>query len=222
LSRPDSAKTTAGQDFPLILGPENSENQLVCVTEDGRMAGCIACLIREFTTSCGKVDVAGVGSVVTHPDFRGKGLSSALQNAILDLIKGKNVPLAVHWTDQPEIYAGRGFEPAGWEIHIDINDLAGSQPLPAGFQIREFQPENVSAVEALYHEHPFSTCRQPGDSQLLYTMAGTTGLVVVDSNDQVQASVFCGKGGDFPQYITEWSGPEDRKWDCELIPMSGR
>lgn len=207
--RPDHAKTNAWQDFPLILDPKNRENQLVCVTEEGHIAGCISCLIRENRTSCGVLRVAGVGSVVTHPDYRGKGLSTALQSAMLELIKGKNVPLAVLWTDQPEIYAGRGFTPAGWEIHADISELADSVSLPDGYRIREFHSDDISVIENLFHDHPLGTCRQPGDSQLLYTMGGTTGLVVVDGGGLVQASIFCGKGADFPQYVAEWSGPDE-------------
>lgn len=207
--RPDIAKTTAWDDFPLILGPENRDCQLVCRAPDGRLAGGIACLIREFRTSCGIIPVAGIGSVVTHPDFRGKKLSSALQNEILALLKGKNVPLAVLWTDQPEIYSGRGFLPAGWEIHAQLNDLRAPSPGPLSWRVRGYRPDDAPPVEALYNRHRWGTVRQPGDSQALYGMPGTRGLLAVDGADQVLAAVFCGKGADFPDYITEWDGPHD-------------
>jgi GNAT superfamily N-acetyltransferase len=207
--RPDRAKTTAWEDFPLILGPENAECQLVARADDGRLAGCISCLIRDFKTSCGVLPVAGIGSVVTHPDFRGKGLSSSLQSALLDLLKGKNVPLAVLWTDKPEIYSGRGFAPAGWEIHAQLDDLQAPESRIPDLRIRDYRPSDAPAVEELYHDHRWCTVRQEGDSLALYSMPGTRGLVAVDNADQVLASVFCGKGADFPDYITEWSGPED-------------
>lgn len=205
--RPDRAKTNAWDDFPLILGLENLSCQLVCRAADGRLAGGIACLIREFTTSCGPVAVAGIGSVVTHPDFRGKGVSSALQNEMLQVIRGKNVPLAVLWTDQPEIYAGRGFTPAGWEIHVDLAEMQPPGPVAGVVAVREFRPEDCPAVEALYREHTLRTLRLPGDSRNLYTMPGTRGLVATDPAGQVLAAVFCGKGADFPGYVAEWDGP---------------
>lgn len=207
--RPGRANSTAWEDFPLILGPQNHEFQLVCRAPDGRIAGCIACLIRDLKTSCGVMPVAGVGSVVTHPDFRGKGVSTALQIELLDLIKGKNVPLAVLWTDQPEIYSGRGFAPAGWEIHAQLEGLCLPEGELSGLRVRDFSAADVSAVETLYLKHPFATLRQPGDSSALYTMPGTSGLVAVDKDDTVLAAVFCGKGADFPDYITEWDGPHD-------------
>ena len=207
--RPDIAKTTALEDFPLILGRENREYQLVCRAPDGRLAGGIACLIRKYKTSCGVISVAGIGSVVTHPDFRGKKLSTALQNEMLALLRGKNVPLAVLWTDKPEIYSGRGFSPGGWEIHAELADLQASLPCHVPWRVRGFRPEDVPVVEGLYLRHPFGTVRQAGDSGALYGMPGTQGLVAVDDSDQALAAVFCGKGADFPAYITEWDGPHD-------------
>ncbi len=205
--RPDRAKTNARDDFPLILDPDNAAWTLIATTPEGEMVGGLACLIREFTTSCGKIPVAGVGSVVTKPEFRGQGLSSALQTALLTKLKGKNVPLAVLWTDQPEIYAGRGFVPAGWELHIDLTEAELATDFPPGFDVREFAAHDTAAVQGLYELHQLRTIRLPGDAEKLYNMPGTRGLVATGEDDTVLAAVFCGKGADFPEYVPEWSGP---------------
>ena len=204
--RPDHAKTNAWDDFPVILDPQNSAWQLIFKTDDGIIAGCIAALIRVCKTSCGDIPVAGIGSVVTHKDFRGKGISSALQNEMLTRLKGQNIPLGVLWTDQPEIYAGRGFVSAGWEIHASISELAISEPIEAGCIIRSFIPEDSSAVDTLFNQHSLGTIREPGDSLAYYTMPGTQGFVMVNQANEISGAVFCGKGGDFPNYISEWSG----------------
>ena len=160
--RPDRAKTHAWDDFPLILSPANAAWTLAATAPDGRLAGGIACLIREYSTTSGKVPVAGVGSVVTHPEYRGRGVSTALQNALLTRLRGKNVPLAVLWTDRPEIYAGRGFAPAGWERHVDLAEADLPTELPAGFVARPFAPGDADAVAALYDRHSLRTIRAPG------------------------------------------------------------
>ncbi len=204
--RPDRAKTNAWDDFPLILSLENREWCIGAYTSEGQLVAGLACLIRSFQTSCGPITMAGIGSVVTKGEFRGQGLSSALQIEMLSRLQRKNVPLAVLWTDKPEIYAGRGFTSAGYEFHLDFNGALISGDVAPGFRVESFQPQHISAVERLFLSHDYYCLRESGDSQQLYLMPGTSGFVLVDSANQVQAYVFCEKGGDFPSYVLEWGG----------------
>lgn len=205
--RPGRANTNAWEDFPLILGAANLDWQLIAKDSDGRIAGGIACLIRDFQTSCGVVSVAGIGSVVTRPEFRGQGLSRSLQVEMLELLRRQKIPLGVLWTDKPEIYAGRGFVPAGWEVHVQLPRAGFLGALPGSHSLREFRSQDSPAVAALYELHPLRTLRKEADASLLYNMPGTNGVVAVDEQDLVRAAVFCGKGADFPGYVTEWNGP---------------
>ncbi|MCP4572073.1 MAG: GNAT family N-acetyltransferase [bacterium] len=200
--RPGKGETRAWDDFPVILGEENRSWTLVARAPDGRLAAGLACLVRSFTTSLGILPIGGVGGVVTAQEFRGQGLSRRLQEAMLAHLHRHNVPLAVLWSDQPEIYAGRGFGPAGWEHHLLLEHV----DLPVIDGAREYRPEDAEAVEELYASHPWRTVREPGDSRLLYGMPGTRGLVVADGDDRPVAAIFCGKGADFSGYVTEWSG----------------
>jgi hypothetical protein len=177
----------------------------------------------------GDLAVGGVGGVVTVEEFRGRGLSRRLQEAMLAHLHRHNVPLAVLWSDQPEVYAGRGFRPAGWEHHLLLEGV-DTPPAPP---LRAYVDEDAAAVEDLYAAHPWRTVREPGDSRLLYGMPGTRGLVAVDAEDRPLAAVFCGKGADFPGYVAEWSGEEqavlgllgearDRGWAARvLVPPGG-
>lgn len=229
--RPDRAKTNAWEDFPVVLGPKNSEFQLVARDDDGALVGGIACLIRQVVTTCGSLDVGGIGSVVTRPDRRGRGISTALQNEILAVLRRKEVPLAVLWTDQPEIYAGRGFTAAGWEAHVDLSGMEFAAE-GSGGRIRDYRDPDAEAVEALFRLHPCRTERLPGDSRALYGMPGTRGLVLETEDKGVAAALFCGKGADFPGYVTEWSGARDevltllgeaagRGWADHLLAPAG-
>jgi len=203
--RPDRAKTHAWEDFPLILHDANRENVRIARATDGSVAGGIACLIREFTTDYAPVAVAGIGSVVTSPAFRGQGISRLLQEDLLEDLRRLGVPLAVLWTRQPEIYSGRGFQPAGWEFHLDFRSADLPQGPGSGRRIRPLEAGDIPAVEALYSKHPFRTLRRAGDAAPLYGMPGTTGRVL-EGPAGVEAAVFCGKGADFPGYVAEWDG----------------
>ncbi|MBU2502145.1 GNAT family N-acetyltransferase [bacterium] len=205
--RPHRAETTARDDFPVILHAANREMTLTARSPEGALMGGIAALVRSFKTSCGSLQVAGIGSVVTAKHFRGLGVSSALQNALMERLRGKNVPLAVLWTDRPEIYSGRGFVAAGWELHCDLRSARLQGGLPDGFTLRSFRSGDASTVASLYDDHPLSTVRLSGDADLLYGMPGTRGLVAAERDGRAAAAVFVGKGADFPGYILEWDGP---------------
>jgi hypothetical protein len=132
-------------------------------------------------------------------------LSTRLQAAALALLRRQEVPLAALWTDRPEIYAGRGFIPAGWEWHVGLGDARLPEVPPDGVTLRDWRPEDLRAATQLYDAHLWRTLRQPGDASRLYGMPGTRGLVA-EAGGEVRAAVFCGKGADFPDYVTEWSG----------------
>jgi GNAT superfamily N-acetyltransferase len=202
---PLDASASLQEDFPLILGEQNRDWVEGLVVDDQVVAG-LACLIRQFKTSCGTIPVAGIGHVVTRPGFRGRGFSRLLQDSLLARLRGANVPLAVLWTETPEVFAGRGFTAAGYEFHVGLEGMT-DVTCPPGFTIRPYTSGDCETVERLYRRHPYRTLRHPGDSNQLYGMAGTRGLVAAGEGDIPAAAVFCGKGADFPDFATEWSGP---------------
>lgn len=206
--RPSGPGTSALDDFPLALGLDNLAWMLAATDHQGRLAGGIATLVRTFATSCGDLAIGAVGSVVTRADCRGQGLSARLQAAALDLLRRQEVPLAALWTDRPEIYAGRGFVPAGWEWHVGLESAVFPAASPAGVTLRDWSPGDLSATQHLYDQHRWRTLRLEGDAARLYGMPGTRGLVA-ESGGMVRAAVFCGKGADFPDYVTEWDGDHD-------------
>lgn len=203
--RPKGAPTRVEDDFPVIFSPDNCHGLWGIRDQRGWAAG-LNVLTRTFTSTAGAVRVAGIGSVVTRADRRGEGLSSRLQTWVLGHLAAQGVPLAVLWTDQPEIYAGRGFKAAGWEYHLDVTgaELAGLRPGAA--EIRTLEPADVPAIAGLYAQHALATRREAADAALLYGMPGTTGLVLI-ADGALRAYAFCGKGEDFCGYVAEWGGP---------------
>jgi hypothetical protein len=206
--RPEPAPTRADEDFPLILSAANREWLWGVADGQGWAAG-LAVLVRTFTSSAGEVRVAGIGSVVTRLDRRGEGLSSLLQTSVLGRLAGLGVPLAVLWSDQPEIYAGRGFRAAGWEHHLDLGSAFLDDLNAGSATVRPYRASDAPFISLLYDRHPLRTLREPGDAARLYGMPGTRGLVLAAGND-ILAYVFCGKGEDFPDYVTEWGGSARR------------
>lgn len=205
--RPEGGKTLVAEDFPVALDRKNDEGLFVLVGPEGIAAG-LACLVRPFRTSLGLMTVAAVGSVVTRPSLRGRGLSSHLQRTTLARLATRGVSLAVLWSDHPEWYTGRGFTPAGLEHHVDLSQWRPQSPSCSPYHIRAFKPGDEPAIGRLYAAHPYITLRAPGDAERLYRMPGTQGWVATDAWGEIAAYVFCGKGADFPGYVLEWGGEE--------------
>jgi len=202
--RPPGTATRAVEDFPNILGRDNLQGMLGIRDNTGWIAG-LASLTRPFITSVGPIPVAGIGSVVTRDDHRGQGYSSRLQIAILEKLAREHVPLAVLWTDQPEIYAGRGFSAAGWEYHLDLTQLPLDELWPTGGRDVALGGQQAMEMAAVYDQHPWRTQRLDADHGPLYGMPGTS-IIGLSRAEQLVAYAACGKGEDFPDYVAEWGG----------------
>jgi len=92
---------------------------------DGQSAGTVT------TTSYG-TDLAWIGMMLVHPDFRGRGISTALMNACLDYLQGKGMRcIKLDATPDGEpVYTKLGFKPE-WELHrwdAELNASKDSQP----------------------------------------------------------------------------------------------
>lgn len=213
--RPDGAVTSVVDDFPVILSARNRVGMLGIRQDSDWIAG-LAALSRTFLTSAGPLVIAGIGSVVTHPDHRGRGLSRQLQIALLERLRHAGAALAVLWTDQPEIYARRGFVPAGWEFHVDLTGLEVPSSWPPGAEVRSLGGDAADDLGALYEQHAWRTVRGPGDHRALYGMPGTS-IVGLWRGGQLRAFACCGKGADFPDYVAEWGGDPG-----DLVPLLAR
>lgn len=218
--RPHGGRTRVEEDFPVALGPGNLHGLYGLWEGDDLLAG-LAVLVRDLTTSLGALPVAGLGSVVTREDRRGEGLSGCLQAAVLAELERQGVPLAVLWTDRPDLYARRGFRAAGWEHHAEIAgvDLHGFLPIEA--TCRPYAPRDLAAVVSLYERHPLRTLRDAADHAALYGMPGTRGLVLEDVRGRLCAYAFAGKGEDFSGYVAEWGG-DPEPVAAVLAEMVGR
>lgn len=203
--RRTGSPTGPADDFPLALGEANRDWQLV-VEEEGEFLAALACLIRPCVTSAGELPVAAIGSVVTAASAQGRGLSRRLQAEVLARLGEQGVPLAVLWSDRPELYRARGFASAGVEFHVELDGWR-SPDAPPDAVVRPYAQGDAAAVATLHARHPYRTRREPGDDALLYGMPGTRGWVLeMSAGAAPTAYAFCGKGQDFPDWILEWGG----------------
>ncbi|MHA6288120.1 GNAT family N-acetyltransferase [Maricaulis sp. CAU 1757] len=93
----------------------------------------------------------GLGPLAVLPDYRGRGIGSALVEAALDYLR----PLGAPWcvlVGEPDFYARFGFEPASaheWSWSADPDGKAGD-----AFQVVRLQAAADLTGPAQVHYHP--------------------------------------------------------------------
>lgn len=198
--RPPATLRTA---FPTALAADNHEHQFVLREGDDLLAGA-AVLRRPWRTSEGWLEVACLGCFATREDRRGEGLSGRLQDWVLQELRQEGADLALLWTDRPELYRRRGFEPLGVEIHAALScDL--DVTAAAGDRIRAATPADAQALLQLYRGHRYGSRRRRIDMER-YLSPGVSTVAVLERGDNPVAYAALGKGLDFEGYVHEFAG----------------
>lgn len=74
-----------GRQYPIFLSPENASNLYIAV-EDGKIVSHIGIYKNNAYIRGHRVSMAGMGSVCTHPDYRGRGLATKLLHYVFESI----------------------------------------------------------------------------------------------------------------------------------------
>lgn len=190
-------------DFPTALGRSNLDHIFVGSIED-TLVTAAAALVRTWQTSVGPLRTACLGSFFTPVSFRGRGYSAALQQWTLERLRGEGVDWAMLWTQQPELYHGRGFRTLGREVHGRLEDIdLGSTP--SGYSVREARRSDIPSLQALYRGHRWRSEREATDFAL-HLDPRTSQVLVLENGRGVEAYAAVGKGRDFRGYVHEYGG----------------
>lgn len=191
------------REFPVALDPRNHAHQFV-----GRLDGSVVCAataqVRDWITSEGTVRAACVGCFSTDPALRGQGLSSAIQQHVVDVLSKEGAQWAALWTDQPELYAGRGFVACGREQHGDLDSVAWPA-LGAELGVRPACADDAPALLGLHREHRLRVERSLDDLRAHLDPA-ISEVWVAERAGAVLAYAGIGKGEDFPGYVADFAG----------------
>ena len=148
------------------------------VEEDGRVCGTASAI-------CHGRDIAWIGMVLVHPDFRGKGIGSGLMARCIDYLHGKGVrAIKLDATDQGRgVYLKLGFvdEQPIWRMAAENRPLAASSS-PLSARVRAMVEGDWPGIAALDHE-AFGADR----TTLLRSLAQARPIRVVERDGRVAA-----------------------------------
>ncbi len=153
-----SEDDSMGEEFPLLYAEENADNLRVFV-DNGRPVSLIAMFRREVVLAGTRHGSCALGSVCTHPGYRGQGLATRL------LHDARRRALE-HGDDLVLISGGRGLYRR--QGYVDVGDYSSctvtQKRLPeGGARIRPWTPEDVPELVRLHSMEPVRFVRGPED-----------------------------------------------------------
>jgi GNAT superfamily N-acetyltransferase len=198
-------------EYPTALSTTNLSNiRMIAEGEQVLAHAVIKPLIVRTPAAIWKVGT--IGSVVTHPDHRGKGLSTLVLESCLTEIKSQDCDLAVLWTNLFDFYRKIGFELAGSEISYSINkDLACDNN---GLRFLNSTKVSPELILKLYSQHSVQTVRSAEDVRKFLNIPQSSVYTAWDQHNQLVAFAVEGKGADLTNYVHEWGGAVTK-----LIPL---
>ena len=119
-----------GRFYPLIFSPEHPEAVRV-IKIDGRIVSMIGGVIRDMSILGCVVRCGSIGSVCTHPDLRGRGLATRLQQATVEWFDREGVDI-VFVSGGRGLYRRAGFGDVGQFFRYLVPATTGSTTAAVG------------------------------------------------------------------------------------------
>jgi len=190
-------------EYPTALTPANLHNiRIITDAENILSHAVLRPLITKTPTGIFKI--AAIGSVVTDPGFRNKGLSQQVIEDCLKLAGEQECEIAILWTNLFEFYRKFGFELAGSEISFLINR---ELPVPStNIKVIKGNKVDPSALLRLYNQHTVCSVRTIEEIKKYLAIPNSNAYTAWDLEGQMVAYAIEGKGADLQAYIHEWGG----------------
>lgn len=190
-------------EYPHVFHPEG-RGEVASVALDGGLR-CHA-LVREVTvvSEGGPAAYTLVGSVITHPDFRHRGLATSLLRGIIERAKQRDQDAVCLWSSEWSFYERVGFKPAGRQAEMALGPARGS--LAPG--IRPAEARDVVALWEMHGRKPLRVDRSLTDVALLLSIPHLR-VLVLERHGRAVAYACYGKGTDFPNWWHEQGGSDE-------------
>ncbi len=213
-------------EYPTILSPENQERMLTLTLNMEESSTPLQILSHAAYYPFKAIirgihfNIAGIGSVVTHPEYRGKKLGSKLISQLLMNINKEKFDLSILWTDLFAFYENFNFKRVGRECHLYLTseELAklkfNSSTSSSSLEIKRYkigsEPnrkllKEVPSLLKLYEKGYFNIIRNQ-DMMRSYLKIPNSQIFLAFQKGTLISYMIMGKGADLHSYIHEWAG----------------
>jgi predicted N-acetyltransferase YhbS len=199
------------KDYPHVYGPHNVQN--VLIVKDGEKIVCSTGIwCNEIQLGDVRLRVGGINSLSTLPEYRKRGLGTAVMVAAHDRMRHLGCQVGLLRTSVPNWYRKLGWENAGCErkYFIDQGNLVLLPRLPADLECEIGGPESADGILAVRHADRLGGIRSPEVFRQLLVARKISNVVVARRNGDVVAYLLAKD-----VVVDEWGGSV--KAICGLI-----
>lgn len=129
-------------EFAPLLQTANSKN-VYFIEEDGMIIATLSWKAFDVSSKEGTLRVAALGLVLTHPEHRGKGFSTALMKHAETIALDEGCSLMFLWSDLIDHYLHRGYLLIGGELNISIDANVAPAPASNSAKLKNFDVESA-------------------------------------------------------------------------------
>lgn len=200
-----SATWSIKDEYPLVFSEANRGNIRLLESEsDGEILSHAVSKYLITKTPIGIFKVAAIGSVVTNPRHRNQGHSREVLESTLQAARSHGCDFAILWTDLYDFYRKLGFELAGSEVSLSIDEKF--QVTPENLRIECTSQVSPESLLTIYNRHRVGTIRNIVDIRSYLQIPNMKVYTAWDQNNRLMAYAIEGKGADLSGYIHEWGG----------------
>jgi len=193
-------------EYPLVFDPA-FDGELIVAEEDGSPRAACALVVRELVLPDVRLQVGLIGSVVTAPAWRGRGLASRVLAHAEARGLERGCLATLLWADDPGFYRRRGYAEVGTERDFLLEPCA-SRGLPPPSGVRAARPGDAAAIHALYAAHLARVERDRAETRALLACPGMR-VLVREGKSGAAAYACMGRGADLQGVVHEWAGAAD-------------
>lgn len=196
-------KWTIQEEYPTTLNVQQRSNSRVVMENEQVIAHSILkpLLLKTPTIN---FKVGAIGSVVTHPSHRGKGLAKRTLVSVMDEACKQSCDIAILWTNLYDYYRNLDFELAASEVSFLISqDLT---PAGMGYSFLKTNQVDPQAILKLYTQHTVNSHRTVEDIRLYLKIPQSRIYTAWDQAGAIAAYAIEGKGADLQDHVHEWGG----------------
>lgn len=135
------------EKYPLLLGQDNLDHRLIAIHEN-KVVGVVSYVLTPIHLGLFSLNLASIGAVTTHPDFRGQGIASTLLNLAEAKMKAEETDLVVISGDLG-IYRRFGAD------HLSLMASFTLPQVRSDYALIEVLPKDFPNYYELYRQQPF-------------------------------------------------------------------